>query len=63
VAFRHDGTRVATASGDGTAKIWDTATSGSCALAQGPVGFLLTAAERKEAPGDEEPAAYTNLRS
>ncbi len=63
VAFNHDGTQAATASGDGTVKVWDTATSGSCALSQGLVGFLVTAAELKEALGDEEPAACTNLRS
>jgi WD40 repeat protein len=59
VAFSHDGTLVVSASGDGTAKVWDVATSGSCAL----VRFLVTDAELKEALGGDEPAECTNLRS
>ena len=59
VAFNHDGTRIATASWDETAKVWDAATRGSCEL----VRFLVTTAELSDALGGIEPTACTNLRS
>ena len=43
-AFSRDGLRIVTASGDGTARIWDTATGKEITVLRGHEGSVLSAA-------------------